>query len=325
MMFSKETLELDAAAEVQRITGWISETVFRTLRRKGGVVGVSGGIDSSVTYALTVKALGPERVIAVSMPETDSEPESEHLARELMGTFGGSYVVEPITPALEGFRVYRRRNDAVRKVFPEFADHWKMKITLPGDVKGSDRFNFFQLTVIDPDGGEHARRLPLDSYLEIVAASNIKQRSRMITLYHAAEAHNYAVVGTPNINEDSQGFFVKYGDGGVDLRPIAHLYKTQVYQLGRELQVPDSILGRVPTTDTYSAPVTQEEFYFRLPFEEMDLLLYAWHQDIPLPEVCAVMELTEEQVQRIYRDFAQKAKMAQYLSCAPLMMTPPGS
>lgn len=323
-MFSKNVLLLDAAAEVRRISDWIRECVFQTFKKKGGVVGVSGGIDSSVTYALAVRALGPERILAVSMPETDSESESEPLARELVSAFGGEFFLNPITAALTGFGVYARRNEAVRKVFPEFEDHWKMKITLPGDVKESDRFNFFSLTVIDPAGRSQVRRLPPDSYLEIVAASNIKQRTRMTTLYFHAERRNYAVVGTPNRNEDDQGFFVKYGDGGVDLRPIAHLYKSQVYQLGRHLGIPESILRRTPTTDTYSAPVTQEEFYFRLPFEEMDLLLYAWHHQSPMDEVCRVMGLSEAQVQRIYRDFHQKSKVSKYLACPPLVLTGPG-
>jgi NAD+ synthase len=324
-MFSKDVLRLDVAAESRRISDWVAESVFRVLKKKGGVVGISGGVDSSVTYALVVRALGPERVLSVSMGEADSEAESETLARELVAKFGGEYLANPITAPLTGFDMYRRRNDAVRRVFPDFEDHWKMKITLPGDVKESDRFNFFTLTVIDPDGHSRSSRLPPDSYLEIVAASNIKQRTRMTTLYFHAERLNYAVVGTPNFNEDNQGFFVKYGDGGADLRPIAHLYKSQVYQLGRHLGVPEPILRRTPTTDTYSAPVTQQEFFFRLPFEEMDLLLYAWHHEVPLEEVCRVMGLSEEQIRRIYRDFAQKSKTAKYLACPPLVLPPVGA
>jgi NAD+ synthase len=323
-VFSKSVLLLDAAAESRRISDWIAECVYHRLKKKGGVVGISGGIDSSVTYALAARALGPDRVLGISLPETDSDMESEPLARQLSAAFGGEYLVHPITAALTGFGVYARRNEAVRKVFPDFRDDWKMKITLPGDVKESDRFNFFSLTVIDPEGNSRTKRLPPDSYLDIVAASNIKQRTRMTTLYYHAERRNFAVIGTPNRNEDDQGFFVKYGDGGVDLRPIAHLYKSQVYQLGRHLGVPPAILERTPTTDTYSAPVTQQEFFFRLPFEEMDLLLYAWHHDVPRAEVCRELALGEEQIDRIYRDFAQKAKMSAYLSCPPLVPPPPG-
>jgi NAD+ synthase len=102
----------------------------------------------------------------------------------------------------------------------------------------------------------------LREYLQIVAASNLKQRTRMSTLYYHAEMRNYAVIGTANKNEHDQGFFVKYGDGGVDIQPIAHLFKTQVYQLARYLGVPEEIQQRPPTTDTYSASCTQEEFSF---------------------------------------------------------------
>ena len=321
-MFSRQSLCIDPVAESARIEAWIADTIFNRFRRKGGVIGVSGGIDSSVTYALAVRALGVDRVVALGLPETDSETASEQLARLLVGRFGGELLVEPITPAAEGFGVYRRRNEAVRQVFPEFRDDWRMKITLPGDILGSDRLSVFTLTVIRPDGVEFARRLPVDSYLRIVAASNMKQRSRMVTLYYHAERRNYAVIGTPNVNEDCLGFFVKHGDGGVDLRPIAHLYKTQVYALAQHLGIPDEIVSRPPTTDTYSAPVSQEEFYFRLPFEEMDLLLYAWRNAVPLEEVKAAMGLTEDQVRRVYRDFEGKRRMAEYLACPALTLEP---
>ncbi len=320
-MFSREVLNFDPEKEAKRIEEFIAQNVFQVFKRRGGVVGVSGGIDSSVTFALACRALGKERVVAISMPEQDSSHDSQPLAEELVRRFGATFHVENITPALKGFGVYEKRDEAVRRVFPEYRPEWKMKITLPTDVLESDRLNIFHLTVIDPQGQEYTRRLPLDSYLQIVAASNIKQRSRMTTLYYQAESRNYAVIGTPNINEDNQGFYVKYGDGGVDIRPIAHLYKTQVFELGRYLGVPESILTRTPTTDTYSAEVTQEEFYFRLPFQEMDLLLYARLNEIPLDDVCRVMDLKPEQVQRVYRDFEQKMKMNTYLGCVPLVLT----
>ena len=259
------------------------------------------------------------------MGETDSEAESEPLARELVDKFGGEYIANPITAALQGFDAYRRRNDAVRKVFPEFEDHWKMKITLPGDVKESDRFNFFTLTVIDPEGRSRSSRLPPDSYLEIVAASNIKQRTRMTTLVLPRGAAQLRRGRDAEPQRGQPGLLrqVRRRRGG----PAPHRPPLQIPGLptGRHLGVPESILGRTPTTDTYSAPVTQQEFFFRLPFEEMDLLLYAWHHEVPLEEVCRVMELSEEQVRRIYRDFAQKSKTARYLSCPPLVLPPAGA
>ncbi|NIV29971.1 MAG: NAD(+) synthase, partial [Anaerolineae bacterium] len=167
--------------------------------------------------------------------------------------------------------------------------------------------------VISPEGKEKAKRLNLRDYLQIVAASNFKQRSRMTMLYYHAELHNYAVAGTPNKNEHDQGFFVKWGDGGYDFAPIRHLYKTQVFQLAEYLEVPVEIRTATPTTDTYSAPSSQEEFFFRMPFEVMDLLWYALEHDVPSSEAARVMNLTQEQVQRAYTDLARKERTTEYL------------
>ena len=95
-------------------------------------------------------------------------------------------------------------------------------------------------------------------------------------LYYHAELRDYAVLGTAQRNEHDQGFFVKHGDGASDIRPIGHFYKTQVFQLAEYLDIPEEIRTQTPTTDTYSAGSSQEEFFFRLPFEVMDLLCMPW-------------------------------------------------
>lgn len=316
-MFNRDVLKLDAERECARIENWIRETIYQEFKKRGGVVGVSGGIDSSVTYALVVRALGPERTLAIAMPEKESSGDSLDLARELVTSFGGTMLTEDLTGALEGFGAYRRREDAARLLFPDFGPGWKMKITLPSGLLESGSLNVFHLAVTDPEGRSQSRRMTSESLLQVVAASNFKQRCRMATLYYHAERSNYAVVGTPNLDEDDQGFFVKYGDGGVDLRPIAHLYKTQVFQLADYLGVPASIRTRTPTTDTYSDEVTQEEFFFRLPFARMDLLLYAQAQGVPAEETAEALGMTPEQVQHAWRDFDQKRKTAAYLAAAP--------
>ena len=162
------------------------------------------------------------------------------------------------------------------------------------------------------------KALPPGEFREIVAASNFKQRTRMAMLYYHAELNNYAVAGTANKNEQDMGFFVKYGDGGVDVKPIEHLYKTQVYQLAEFLDVPENIRSRTPTTDTYSAPTTQQDFFFRLPFETMDLLWYAKENQVPAAEAGRVMNLSEEQVMRAYNDFARKRRTTKYLRLQPI-------
>lgn len=320
MSFNKHVLTIDPAAETERLVAYLRQTVRRDMHRYGGVVGISGGVDSSVTLALCVRAFGADRVAAIIMPERDSDPISQTLARELAQQYGVEPVVEDITPTLEGFGCYARRDEAIRRVFPEYdsAAGYKAKIVLPTNMLDEDTLNFFSLTIIDPAGEPRTQRLSLQDYFQIVAASNFKQRTRMSLLYYHAELHNYAVIGTANKNEHDQGFFVKYGDGGVDVKLLAHLFKTQVYQLAEYLEVPEKIRSRPPTTDTYSAPTTQEEFFFRLPFETMDLLWYAQEHQVPLAEVAQIMGLTEVQVQRAFDDFNRKEHTTAYLRMPPV-------
>jgi len=317
MPFSKNDININAAAEASRIIEWMRQTVGRGLRKQGGVIGISGGIDSSVCLALSVKAFGPEKVLGVTMPESDSNPISAVLARKLARQYGVSYIVEDMTAALAGFGAYRRRDEAMSRVFPEYDATYKAKIVLPSALGAKDQLNVFQLAVISPEGEQKTERIPLREYLQIVAASNFKQRSRMSMLFYHADRLNYAVIGTGNKNEHEQGFFVKYGDGGADIKPIAHLFKTQVFQLAAYLDVPQEIQERTPTTDTYSAECTQEEFFFRVPFEIGDLVWYAMEKDIPVGEVAMELDLSEEQVVHIQNDIKRKIRATEYLRADP--------
>jgi NAD+ synthase len=325
MQFTKNALNIDAARETDRIVQFIQQNVRRVMRRGGGVVGVSGGIDSAVVLALTVRAFGPEKTVAIMMPDQDSDTLSEKLARELAARYGVPPILEDITGPLKGFDCYRRRDDAIRRVYPAFdaAKGYKSKIVLPSDLLESGTLNIFSVTIVTPDGKEETRPLAPREMLEIVAASNLKQRSRMSTLYFHAEAQNYAVIGTGNKNEHDQGFFVKYGDGGADIQPIAHLFKTQIYQLAKYLNVTEGIQKRTPTTDTYSAPQNQQEFFYRLPFETMDLLWFAMDHKVPVAEVAKVMGMTEVQVQRAWDDITRKHRTTDFLRLLPPIMDAP--
>ena len=324
MRFSKNSLNLDPAKETERIVSFLQQNIRQNMRR-GAVVGISGGIDSAVVLALSVRAFGPGRVVAVMMPDQDSDPISEKLARELAATFGVEPILENITRALEGFDCYRRRDGAVKRVVEDFdaSKGYKSKIVLPQDLLEGDTLNVFSVTVVRPDGSEETKPLPAREMLEIVAASNLKQRARMSTLYFHAEARQFAVIGTANKNEHAQGFFVKYGDGGVDIQPIAHLFKTQIYQLARYLEVPKGIQERPPTTDTYSAPCDQQEFFYRLPFETLDLLWHAMEHKVPKADVAAAMGLSEVQVQRGFDDITRKIRTTQFLRLLPPMLEAP--
>ncbi|UCE24585.1 MAG: NAD(+) synthase [Candidatus Zixiibacteriota bacterium] len=319
MNFSKDSLKIDAARVSEELITEIRNQVRGTLKKSGAVVGISGGLDSSVVLALCARALGPERVVGVMMPERDSSPDSRTLAQNLADKFGVETVVEDITAGLEGTGCYRRRDEAIRQVFAEYDPiTYKNKITIPTNILEKETFNFFNLTIENSKGETKTRRMPPSAYLKIVAASNFKQRLRMTTLYYQAEKRNYAVAGTGNKDEHCQGFFVKYGDGGADLKPIAHLFKVQVYQLAEYLGVPDEIIGRIPTTDTYSAGSTQEEFFFGLDFYRMDMLWHAMENNVPADEAARVLNLTTQQVERGFVNIQRKIDATEYLRMAPL-------
>ncbi len=320
-MFSSEVLRIDPAATAERIAEAVRTQVLVTLRRRGAVVGMSGGIDSSVSAALAVRALGKDKVLGLFMPERASAHESLRLGRMVAQAIGVETIVEDIAPVLEAACCYRRQSEAIRAVFPEYREGDRFKLVLPSILAG-DRLAVSGLVVQRSDGETVTVRLGAASYLALVAATNYKQRVRKMTEYYHADRLSYAVVGTPNRLEYDQGFFVKLGDGAADFKPIAHLYKSQVYQLASYLGIPEEIRQRPPTTDTFSMPQTQEEFYFSLPYHEMDLCLYAHNHRIPAEEVASATGLTPEQVSRVFRDIEAKRRATQYLHRPPLLVEP---
>ncbi len=316
--FSRDALRLDAAAETQRI-GTELRRHLRQLRRRGIVVGLSGGIDSSVTAALCVSALGPDRVFGIFMPEHDSDPESLRLGRLVAEKFGIQTALEDIGPILVASGCYARRDAAIKKVFPEYGEGWTCKVIIDPDMR--DRgYNISSLVVRSPDGKEERKVLPLDEYLAIIAAANMKQRTRKQIEYYHADRLNYAVAGTPNRLEYDQGFFVKNGDGAADVKPIAHLYKTQVYQLADYLGVPEEVRRRPPTTDTWSMPQSQEEYYFSVDHATMDLCLYALDHGVRAEQLAEGSGLTLSQVATVWKDIAAKRRVAEYLHAAPRVL-----
>jgi NAD+ synthase len=313
-------LDLDCAAEIERIAQHLRDSVAQVLHRRGLVVAISGGIDSSVCAALAVRALGPARVYCLILPETDSDPDSAARANILVEHLGVRCETIDIAPTLRAVGCYSARDNAVRHVLPEYTSEWKMKLAINGANKGL--INRFQLIAQAPDGSMHERNLGLHEYLTIVAATNFKQRVRKMLEYFHADRLNYAVVGTPNLLEYDQGFFVKNGDGSADIKPIAHLYKSQVYALARHLGLPDRLCEAQPTTDTYSLEQGQDEFYFALPYRSMDLALWAINHDMPAEDLAAALDISIEQAQAIYNDITSKRRTTRYLHEAPLRLSP---
>jgi len=321
--FSRDVLTLtDPIALADALAARLREATVGTLRRRGLVVGISGGIDSALCTALAVRAFGPSKVQGLFLPERVSSSESLTFGKLLADKFGIDAVTEDLGPALAALGCYSRQDDAIRQVYPDYdASTWRSKLTIPSILEES-RLNVSRITVEKPDGTQESKALPLKAYLQLVAATNFKQRLRTTLEYYHADRLNYAVVGTPNRLEYDQGFFVKGGDGLADVKPIAHLYKTQVYQMARALGVPEEICSRAPTTDTFSLPQGQDEFYYALPYPEMDLCLYALNHNVPAADVAAAMGVSEETVGRVFKDIEAKRRATRPLHLAGLLLEP---
>ena len=315
---SKQSLDLDMEAEIDRICGRLREILSKTLRKRGLVVAISGGIDSSVSAALCVRAIGPKKVYGLLLPEKDSAAASTSRGDMLANHLGIPYEEFNIAPTLEAIGCYEQRDEAIRSVFPDYGEGWANKIVIKGGLEG--RVNHFVLVVRAPDGEMKEARLPLKEYLKIVAATNFKQRIRKTMEYFHADRLNYAVVGTPNRLEYDQGFFVKNGDGSADVKPIAHLYKTQVYSLARHMGLPEEICSATPTTDTYSLDQGQDEFYFALPYDQMDLALWALNNGHSTSDLANVLDIDERHAEFVFQDIEKKRVFATYLHAAGVLV-----
>lgn len=313
-----QVLEIDCASEVERIALWLREVTARQLRRRGLIVAISGGIDSSVCAALAVRAFGKERVQCLILPERDSAHDSAERAMILARHLDLRVETFDIAPTLEAIGCYRWRDEAIRRVIPEYDSSWRIKIAITGGLEG--RINQFKLVAQPPGGALREERMGLQEYLQVVAATSFKQRIRKTLEYFHADRLNYAVVGTPNLVEYDQGFFVKNGDGSADVKPIAHLYKSQIYALARYMQLPEHICAAEPTTDTYSLPQGQDEFYFALPYREMDLALWALNHGRAPSALAAALSISIEQAQRIYDDIRTKRRTTEYLHRPPALI-----
>lgn len=316
MKFHKDILKIDCIREVDRICEFIHEQVTG-IKRNGAVVGLSGGLDSAVCLELCARALGKDNILGVILPEKESSPVSQKYANKHTEKIGIETVTENITSTLEGFGTYEKRDQVIKEIFPEFNNRYKSKIVLPSDLLSKDALNFFTLKIMDEVGNIKTARLNGHALRRIVAATNTKQITRMMFLNYFAEANNYLVCGTTNKTEYIQGYFVKYGDGGVDIEPIEHLYKMQVYQIAEHLGVIPEIINRVPSPDTYSFEVTDEEMFFRVPYNTLDLLLYAWEKNISVSEIIEALNLTETQIKRLFRDLTSKYNTTRNLRLPP--------
>lgn len=317
MAFNLDVLKIDPAQELEKLTKFIMEQVRGVFRRKGIVVGLSGGIDSACMAAIAVHTVGKERVVGLVLPEKESNPVSEEFATKHAENLGIEYRVIDVSPTVESVLNYSWRDEFVQKLIPEYKPGYKYNITLPTDLLERDSYNFYRLQVQIPDGELKSVRLNLDEFRTITSFANIKIRARMLHLYNEAERRSLVVAGTTNRTEFILGDYCKYGDGGTDIEPFSYLYKNQIYQISEYLNVIPEIINRQPSPDTFSLPVSDQEFFFRIPFDKLDYLLYAWENEVPSEEVANVLDLSEEAVKRAYKDFTSKNRATAHLREMP--------
>lgn len=323
MDFTIHSLEIDPREEASAVSDFIREQVKSAYRRAGAVVGLSGGIDSTVVSELAVRALGKGNVFGMILPERESNRESSRFARKHAEKLGIRYAEVDVTSTVDSVYPYSLRDDFIREFLPEYTSGCRYNITLPTDLLERDSFNFYVLKVRLDDGTEKTKRLSADAFRKITSFASAKIRSRMVHLYAEAERRNAVVLGTTNRTEYLLGDFCKYGDGGTDIEAIAHLYKNQVYQLARYLGVSQEIISRIPSPDTFSLPVSDQEFFFRIPFSTLDHLLYAWEHGIPEERVADVLGLSKEAVMRAFTDFTAKNRSTAHLREMPRCIEQP--
>jgi len=317
MTFSRSILDIDIDSEIIRISDFIRDMALRKFKRRGAVIGLSGGIDSAVSAELCVRALGKDRVLVLFLPEKESNPISLEYGRKQAQKMGIKTIKIDISGDLESLKAYEERDAVIKTIFPEFDNTYKFQVTLPQNLLEKDRINYHSLIIEDSTGNRKSARISASDWLRILASQNTKQRIRMIQLYYYAEKNNYIIAGTTNKTESAQGFYVKFGDGGVDIEPLAHLYKTQVYQLAKGLGVIKEIIDRPPSPDTYSLPATDKELYFCLEYELLDLLIYAYENKVPIEQVSSVLELTPEQIRRVFKEIKSKEDATWHLRQMP--------
>jgi NAD+ synthase len=302
----------------EKLPPFIKETVVNDLKKDGIVIGVSGGVDSALIATLAVKALGPDHVYGLILPEKESSPSSRELATRLCKKLKIPYGEVPITPMLESFGIYSQKESILRELFPQYDPviH-TTNLFLPPGISSLSLLALPSIRLSNEKGSISTKRLSAPQYLKLISLQNVKQRTRMIVLYMHAEKMNYSVSGTTNKSELLTGYFVKFGDGGVDLEPIADLYKLQVYNLSEMLNIDTKIISRAPSPDTWSHFTSDEDFYLRMPYDILDQLLYAEEHDLPSEVVQKSTGLNASQIESAFKHIHTMKNASRMLQLPP--------
>ncbi len=263
--------------DIDRRCEWIAEQL-RLLGKKGALVQLSGGIDSTVVVHLCARALGPENVTALYLPDQASTGlDTRGFVDEAVANAGVRLVERPIGAAIEAQQPIAEITELIRRYAPEY-DPQRDAYAVNAVPSLAKRLGTLVYRVsIGPRHGtpEKTLSMSVSDLRAVIAYQNRKQRTRTLFAYAEAEAHNLAVVGASNGDELDTGFVVKYGDDAADICAIGDLSKPRVYEFARGLGVPESIIARPPTTDTYALEQTQEDYYYALPADVLRRLTAA--------------------------------------------------
>ena len=294
----------DLETTVNSITNFIKNEVFEKFQKNGAVLGLSGGIDSAVTCGLCVKSLNPEKILGLIMPERESDPQSQETAENVGKEFNIETKVVDITNILESFGVYEKKENIVKEKFPDFDSECKYRVVVPPKLESSVGIPY--LEILDGKGITHQTKISSSEFLNLTAATSIKHRVRMALLYYHAEKDHLVVAGTTNKSEYMQGYFVKYGDGGSDIEPLVNLYKSQIYQLGKFLKVPNEVISKDASPDVWSYTTNDEEFFYSVPYEIVDLILYGRENNLSINEIQKHSKISIENIEKLLKFQDQK-------------------
>ena len=300
---------------INSIENFVKEEISKRFQKRGAVIGISGGIDSAVMAAICAKSIDPKQVLGIIMPEKESDPTSQILAKKVVEQYQIETKIIDITSILESFGVYSIKEQIVKEKFSNFNNNCKYRVTIPSKISNSAGIPF--LEILDDKNKKYQFKISTSEFLTLIASSSIKHRVRMTLLYYYAEKNNFCVVGTTNKSEFLQGYFVKYGDGGTDLEPLTNLYKSQIYQIGEFLKVPNEILEKDASADIWSFNTSDEEFFYSVPYHIVDLILYARENNMTKSEIEKISNLSLEQIEKLLQFQNQKQVKSQHMREMP--------
>ena len=301
--------------KINEITNFIKNEVFEIYQKKGVAVGLSGGIDSAITAALCTKSIGSEKILGLILPEKESDVNSKNLALQIAEKYNIETKSIDITNILESFGVYENKEKIVKQKFPNYNEKCKYRVVVPPKLENNIGMPF--LEILDDENILHKLKISSFDFLNLTAATSIKHRVRMTMLYNYAEKNNFTVVGTTNKTEYLQGYFVKYGDGGSDIEPLVHLYKTQIYQIANFLKLPEEIINQDASPDVWSFKTSDEEFFYAVPYNIVDLILYGREKNLSINEIAKFSNLGSEKIEKLIQFQNQKQNKSQTMREKP--------